>query len=46
MYISCTAAFTISVVGGPSENALYAFQDAVSTVAALPTQAKTVTLSK
>jgi hypothetical protein len=40
MYISCTAAFTISVVGGPSENALYAFQDAVSTVASLPTQAK------
>ena len=40
MYISCTAAFTISVIGGPSENALYAFQDAVSTVASLPAQAK------
>ena len=40
MYISCTAAFTIEVVGGPGQDAIYAFQDTVSTVSVLPTQAK------
>lgn len=40
IYISCTAAFTIETVGGPSQDALYAFQDTVATVSALPTQAK------
>jgi hypothetical protein len=40
MYISCTAAFSIEAVGGPSQDALYAFQDTVATVSALPSQAK------
>ena len=40
IYISCTAAFTIEVVGGPSQDALYAFQDTISTVSSLPGQAK------
>ena len=40
IYISCTAAFTIEAVGGPSQDAMYAFQDAVATVSALPGQAK------
>lgn len=40
IYISCTAAFTISVVGGPTQDALYAFQDTVATVSSLPSQAK------
>lgn len=40
IYISCTAAFTIEAVGGPSQDALYAFQDTVATVSALPGQAK------
>jgi len=40
IYISCTAAFTIEAVGGPSQDALYAFQDTVSTVSVLPNQAK------
>ena len=30
IYISCTAAFTIEAVGGPSQDAMYAFQDTVS----------------
>lgn len=40
IYISCTAAFTIEAVGGPSQDAMYAFQDTVSTVSVLPNQAK------
>ena len=40
IYISCTAAFTIEAVGGPSRDALYAFQDTVATVSVLPSQAK------
>lgn len=40
IYISCTAAFTIEVVGGPSQDAMYAFQDTISTVSVLPNQAK------
>jgi hypothetical protein len=40
MYISCTAAFTISVVGGPSEDALFVFQETTPTVADLPIQCK------
>lgn len=40
IYISCTAAFTIEAVGGPSQDAMYAFQDTVATVSALPGQAK------
>ena len=40
IYISCTAAFSIEAVGGPSQDAMYAFQDTVATVSALPNQAK------
>ena len=40
IYISCTAAFSIEVVGGPSQDALYAFQDTIATVSALPNQAR------
>ena len=40
IYISCTAAFTISVVGGPSEDALFVFQESTPTVADLPLQCK------
>jgi len=40
IYISCTAAFTIEAVGGPSQDAMYAFQDTVATISALPNQAK------
>lgn len=40
IYISATAAFTISVVGGPSEEALFVFQETTPTVADLPIQCK------
>lgn len=40
MYISADAAFTISVVGGPSEDAAFVFQESTPTVADLPTQCK------
>jgi len=40
IYISCTAAFTISVVGGPSEDSMSVFQDSVPTVADLPLQCR------
>ena len=40
IYISCTDEFTISVVGGPSEDSMSVFQDAVPTVADLPLQCK------
>jgi hypothetical protein len=40
MYISADAAFTISVVGGPSEDALFVFQETTATVADLPVQCK------
>ena len=40
IYISADAAFTISVVGGPSEDSMSVFQDAVPTVADLPLQCK------
>ena len=40
IYIECTAAFGIEVVGGPSQDALYAFQDTIATVSSLPNQAK------
>jgi outer membrane lipoprotein SlyB len=40
IYISCTAAFAIEVTGGPSQDAMYAFQDTVATVSVLPNQAK------
>jgi len=40
IYISCTAAFTIEAVGGPSQDAMYAFQDTVATISVLPNQAK------
>ncbi len=40
IYISCTDAFAIEVVGGPSQDAMYAFQDTVATVSVLPNQAK------
>ena len=40
LYISANAAFTISVVGGPSEDSLFVFQESTPTVADLPTQCK------
>ena len=40
IYISCTAAFTISVVGAPSEGAMFVFQDSTPTVADLPIQCR------
>ncbi len=40
LYISADAAFTISVVGAPSEDSMSVFQDAVPTVADLPLQCK------
>jgi len=40
IYISATAAFSIEVVGGPGQDAMYVFQDTVSTVSSLPSQAK------
>lgn len=40
IYISADAAFNISVVGGPSADAMYVFQDAISTVSNLPQQAR------
>jgi hypothetical protein len=40
MYISADAAFTISVVGGPSEDALFVFQGSTPTVADLPVQCR------
>jgi hypothetical protein len=40
MYISATADFSISVVGGPSEDAMFVFQDSTQTVGHLPIQCK------
>ena len=40
IYISADAAFTIKVVGGPSETAMTVFQDTAPTVADLPLQCK------
>ena len=40
MYISADNPFTISVVGGPSEDALFVFQESTPTVADLPIQCK------
>lgn len=40
IYISATAAFSIEVVGGPGEDAMYVFQDTISTVSSLPSQSK------
>ena len=40
LYISANAAFTISVVGGPSEDSLFVFQESTPTVADLPIQCK------
>jgi len=40
LYISADAAFTISVVGGPSEDSIFTFQETTPTVADLPTQCK------
>lgn len=40
LYISCTASFTIQVVGAPSQDAMYVFQDAIATVSSLPSQCK------
>ena len=39
-YISADAAFTISVVGAPSEDALFVFQETTPTVADLPIQCR------
>ncbi len=38
IYITCTAAFTISVVGGPGDTAMTVFQDTVPNVSDLPLQ--------
>ena len=40
IYISADAAFSIEVVGGPGQDAMYVFQDTISTVSSLPNQAK------
>ena len=40
LYISADAEFTISVVGGPSENSLFVFQETTPTVADLPIQCR------
>ncbi len=40
LYISANAEFTISVVGGPSEEALFVFQETTPTVSDLPVQCK------
>ena len=40
LYISADNPFTISVVGGPSEDALFVFQETTPTVADLPIQCK------
>ena len=40
LYISADNPFTISVIGGPSEDALFVFQDSTPTVADLPIQCK------
>jgi hypothetical protein len=40
MYISADNPFTISVIGGPSEDALFVFQETTPTVADLPIQCK------
>jgi hypothetical protein len=40
MYISADNPFTISVVGGPSEDALFVFQESTATVADLPIQCR------
>ena len=40
IYISCDHEFNISTVGGPSENAMFVFQDSTPTVADLPLQCR------
>ena len=40
IYISATAAFSISVLGGPSEEALVVFQDSIPSTSNLPVQCK------
>ena len=40
LYISADNPFTISVIGGPSEDALFVFQESTPTVADLPIQCK------
>lgn len=40
IYITCTAAFSIQVLGGPSQESLSAFQDSVANVSYLPSQSK------
>jgi len=40
IYVSSSAAFTVNVIGGSQENAVYAFQDKITTVAQLPIQCK------
>ncbi len=44
LYISADAAFTISVVGGPSQDSIFAFQETTPTVADLPIQCKDLSL--
>jgi len=40
VYISCTDDFTIEVIGGPSEDSMFVFQETTPTVADLPLQCK------
>jgi hypothetical protein len=40
IYITCTAAFSIQVLGGPAQESMYAFQDSISSVSYLPSQSK------
>ena len=40
IYISADAEFAVSVIGGPSEDSFFAFQDTTPTVADLPLQCK------
>jgi len=38
IYVTSSAAFTVNVIGGSQENAIYAFQDKVTNVSQLPIQ--------
>ena len=40
IYVSSSSAFSVNVLGGSQENAIYAFQDKITTVAQLPLQCK------
>ena len=40
IYVSSSAAFTVNVIGGSQENAIYAFQDKTTNISQLPLQCK------